>query len=333
MEFYREIALYLEHVTGESPRVAKLSDQALANLPLYLSSAYDLWEISFFGHVMPVAYPRSKIRASLSQLTKDRISLTSKLGKEVVLALPELVSYERRDLIRKRVPFIVPGKQLFLPMWLVDLREAYGERPQPQGSAMSWVSQTVILKHLLEGGISGRPLADISCRLGYSAMAVSQSVKELEALELCAKIRKGRAKTIRFDVTSRALWDRALRYMRSPVRKRYFVVKADAGFPKAFAAGLSALSCKTDLAYSSQEVVAMFNRDIRRMLLNNLFIAGAYEEDAAIAVEGWAYRPEQLSDGPEVDVFSLYLSLKDSLDERVQKALTKIMERREWSRD
>ena len=56
----------------------------------------------------------------------------------------------------------------------------------------------------------------------------------------------------------------------------------------------------------------------------------AYEDDATIVLEGWSYRPERLSAGPMVDELSLYLSLKEDPDERVQIALTSLMERRAW---
>ncbi|MEI8121955.1 MAG: hypothetical protein WCI20_07870 [bacterium] len=42
------------------------------------------------------------------------------------------------------------------------------------------------------------------------------------------------------------------------------------------------------------------------------------------------YRPEILSDGPTVDRLSLYLSLREEHDERVQSALKELLESVRW---
>ena len=47
-------------------------------------------------------------------------------------------------------------------------------------------------------------------------------------------------------------------------------------------------------------------------------------------IEIWKYNPALLSKGEQVDRLSLYLSLKDSDDERVQKECDTLIDEMKW---
>jgi hypothetical protein len=53
-------------------------------------------------------------------------------------------------------------------------------------------------------------------------------------------------------------------------------------------------------------------------------------EDADAVIEAWTYNPIRLADAEAVDRLSLYLSLRASDDERVQKELTALLEGVAW---
>lgn len=195
---------------------------------------------------------------------------------------------------------------------------------------MSWVSQLIILRHLLDGGVEERPLWEVAETLGYTAMAVTHGVRELERFGFCRKIPQGRAKTIHFDLEPVALWKSTLVSMRSPAGKRYPVAAIKGHIASTLDAGLTALSGKTNLAYNGPRILAVPNRELRPLFSDNILETRFDEEDADLTLEGWYYRPQLLSNGPAVDELSLYLSLKNDPDERVQMALTELMERRAW---
>lgn len=324
------VADYIEQVIGERPATTPVSAEAVDRLPVYLGRAWDLRKVHLLGREVILALPRGGTKTGLARLAKDHAALVSGLGKEVIVAIPDIRSYERRQLVQKRLPFVAPGRQLFLPMFLADFRETFSVPAQPKAESMSWISQLIVLRQLLNGDAAERPLADVAETLGYTAMSVTHGVKELVTLELCTKVPKGRAKTIQFDLESETLWQRALVHMRSPAGRRYPVVGADGVIPGAFDAGLTALSDKTDLAYNGPRMVALPNQEVRRLLSDNNLETRVDEEDAEFVVEGWSYSPQLLSSGPAVDELSLYLSLKDNSDERVQMALSDMMEQRKW---
>jgi hypothetical protein len=324
------VADYIEQVIGERPATTPVSAEAVDRLPVYLGRAWDLRKVHLLGREVILALPRGGTKTGLARLAKDHAALVSGLEKEVIVAIPDIRSYERRQLVQKRLPFVAPGRQLFLPMFLADFRETFSVPAQPKVESMSWISQLIVLRQLLNGDAAERPLADVAETLGYTAMSVTHGVKELVTLELCTKVPKGRAKTIQFDLESETLWQRALVHMRSPAGRRYPVVAADGVIPGAFDAGLTALSDKTDLAYNGPRMVALPNQEVRRLLSDNNLETRVDEEDAEFVVEGWSYSPQLLSSGPAVDELSLYLSLKDNSDERVQMALSDMMEQRKW---
>jgi hypothetical protein len=300
--------------------------EILASLPVYLSNSYELHEIEVCNHRVVMAISKSTGKPELAQLAKDRELLSEKLGREVVLALPQLKSYERRRLIQKHVPFIVPGRQMFMPMLSVDLREFYPTPMAAPKKNLSWVAQVMLLRHLLCCDIVEHPLAAIADALGYSAMAITQGLDELVVLGLCQRKVEGRVRTIRFEHAPGILWLEALPFLRSPVKKRYFVHELNRQKLRSFRSGATALSDATNLSPSPKPIVAMDAKEVRRAVNAGQIEIGPFEEDAAVILEAWAYSPERLSNGLAVDPLSLYLSLKDEPDERVQMALDQLME-------
>ena len=330
MDIETAVAEYIEQVTGERPEMVPVSKEALARLPVYLGHAWRLKRMLLLGHEVILALPEEGTRTSLSRLMKDRSALVYRLESEVVPVLPSIQSYGRRQLVEKRVPFIAPGRQLFLPMFLADFRETFSVPTQLPREAMSWISQLIVLRHLLNGGIVERPLAEVAETLGYTAMSVTHGVRELVSLGLCAKVTQGRAKTIKFELQPQTLWERALLHMRSPIVRRYPVVEVRGRIPASLEAGLSALSEKTNLAYNGPWIVAAPNREAKQLLSEGVLEMRLDESDTDLVLEGWYYMPQLISCGPAVDELSLYLSLKNDPDERVQMALANMMEQRTW---
>ena len=56
----------------------------------------------------------------------------------------------------------------------------------------------------------------------------------------------------------------------------------------------------------------------------------SYPDEAGYEMEVWSYSPGLFANGKIVDQFSLYLSLIDIKDERVESAMEEMMESVEW---
>ncbi len=93
-------------------------------------------------------------------------------------------------------------------------------------------------------------------------------------------------------------------------------------------AGLSAMSNYTDLADGPQPTYAT-TRNFLRTQPNIKLVP--YREPDTVVIQRWWYSPAVLaSDKRSVDRLSLYLSFKDSADERVQSALEQLLAGMKW---
>jgi len=95
-------------------------------------------------------------------------------------------------------------------------------------------------------------------------------------------------------------------------------------------AGLTALAHFTLLAPPSVPVYAVSLDDWKSMKLINAVVELPAAEPQSYEIEIWNYSPFLFKEEDVVDRFSLYLSLRDNDDERVQSALEKMMEEALW---
>jgi DNA-binding MarR family transcriptional regulator len=325
-----DLKSYLATVTGEPTSALGRQEAAEQRLPLVLRGRYRLEAVRLFDHPLVLAVESDGVEPSTpAGYAAHLAAISDAVGGPVALVLHGLTSPTRARLVAARVPFIVPGHQLFLPMLLVDLRERMRPPVVPREAALGNVAQLVVLTHLQKQRMDGVSLAEAAGLLGYTPMMLTKAKDELEAAGLCAVRRVGRALRLAFEAEGRALWERALPRLSSPV-VRSELVSISAHDARAMAlsgalrAGLSALSDLTDLADGPVLTVASGKAALGR------FDRAAFEDVADARLEVWRHAPELLARDGRVDALSLYLSLRDSPDERVQAALDDLLEMLPW---
>jgi DNA-binding MarR family transcriptional regulator len=326
MSLLDELRTYLATTLDLCPEIRPVAKGSKATLPLYLTSELVIWRLNLLGEELLVALTDFHTKLDLARLAKQRESIQTRLGTTVVLVLPQIRSYERRRMIQKRVPFIVPHRQMYLPMLLMDLRETFAPRIAGEKKTMSWVAQVVLLRHLLSRDVTESSLARIAEMLGYTPMAISQAVDELVSLDLCERIRLGREKRIRFRVTSPELWRTALSHLRTPVKKVLLARELDVRNKTAPRAGLTALSDRTNIVSNTVLTIAWSESELREATFGNAPEIAEFDEDAQAIIEIWAYSPRSLTTGAGVDPLSLFLCLRNDPDERIQAALEQLIE-------
>ena len=94
-------------------------------------------------------------------------------------------------------------------------------------------------------------------------------------------------------------------------------------------AGISALSVYTNINPDQVPTYAIKGSVFRKALMNGEVVVTPDKAEAAAMVELWAYDPAFMN-LPVVDVLSLFLTLKDSPDERVQGELMQLMADQSW---
>jgi DNA-binding MarR family transcriptional regulator len=250
-------------------------------------------------------------------------------GQPAAYVTDTLASYERKRLIEQKVPFIVPGNQLYLPDLGVDLREYFRRRVSSTESPLSPSAQAMLIAALLRPHWDSewRP-AEVATSLGYTPMTLSRAVREIVAAGLAQAHKAGRAHYLSMTYAAKETWERASRLLRSPVRQILWVRAPIHVDPRPRLAGLSALSRYSMLDEPGLPVYAV-NRTAWRALKTKV---EALHEAMPGAEEWqlWSYGPALQRDSETVDPLSLILSLRDSADERIQSALDALQERLPW---
>jgi DNA-binding MarR family transcriptional regulator len=321
-----DVVDYLTGVTGETPWIEPVPDQLVSTLPLYLRQRYDLFRADLFGRACVLARENSPTGdLSPTEYKHEVTQLKQRLHEDVVLVLMKLPSYVRNRLVKQRIPFIVPGTQMFLPMLMIDLREQFAKSEDRMRSTLSAVSQVVVIYQILKESLDETPLGQIATRLGYSAMAMSKAQDELQTAGLCEVIRTWRTVSLHFTARGKALWQRAEPLLTTPVRRKLWIRW---GQPRARAvlAGTTALSGASMLADDRVPTYAMRDKNLTNAMDKGEIFGCGGPEEAEARMEAWKYDPWILADNDAADRCSLYLSLRQSTDERIQKEIRSLID-------
>lgn len=240
----------------------------------------------------------------------------------------QITADRRQRLVAQRVPFVVPGNQQYLPMIGVDFRERFRRR-RTEKTAMSPAAQALFLLALLRGDEELTPTSTAD-RLHYSAMTISRAMSELEALGLGEPRSSGRIRRLHVMKPNREAWNQAKEYLRSPVAREHTIPARMMAEMSAPVAGLTALARYTMLAAPVNPEFAVARSTWKELSSGSDWSDVTPGEPDTMTVQVWRYDPELFTDSGCVDRLSLFLSLHDTQDERIQSALEDMLEQLPW---
>lgn len=321
---------YLRDILGFSAPDVKPLARA-SELPYFLREAFEFCEFDLLGHPVILAIARTTQKQSLSEVRTWLDKVAALVGQPAVYVTDALASYERRRLIEQKVPFIVPGNQLYLPDLGIDLREYFRQRAPAAEAALSPSAQAMLIKALLQQPWQAEWLpSKVAVALGYTPMTLSRAIKELTAAALATAYTVGRSRWLRMEQPPQQIWEQAKPSLRSPVKRTVWVRAEGFGANRQRRlAGLSALASYSMLTEPKWPVFAVTNAEWKAAT-----DAGVRElpEPVAGAQEWqlWSYSPTLLPGATTVDPLSLMLSLQDNVDDRVQLALGELKGKLPW---
>jgi hypothetical protein len=321
---------YLKELLGQEVVIEPLENGESRGLPVYLAKKYTPYRVALFGRQVIVLRKQGEGIDTPSRVLKDVVKLREHFKSDVAVVFDEMASWERKRLIEKGVPFIVPSRQLFLPMLLIDLRERFPQASAPKPAQISRAAQHTVLRQILKGDVAHRPMAVVATLLGYSPMMMTKIRSELATLGLCKEENRGRARVMVFPQSTKQLWLSALPKMRSPVYRQHFFVGK---YGDMQLAGISALVKSSSLQPEGLISAAVWKKRYEAVIRENVLTEIKTEDEADLLIEEWYYDPQRLSDIGVVDPLSLYLSLRDDPDERIQIAVEELLETIPWSEE
>ena len=297
-------------------------------LPFFLRNLYAFFEVPILGTHCLAMVAKDEAEHTPATIRKHILQVQKKWSHEVIYVRQKVTAYNRKRLIEQKVPFVIPGNQMYLPFLGIDLREHF-KKIRATDSPWSPSTQVVVLYALRHDGEPRFTPKNLANRLGYTAMTMTRALDELEGAGLGQIFMEGRERVLRFDRNKKELWGNALERLRSPVKKRMWV-KYSLNKPLGMKAGLSALAYYSTLAEPANPVFALEGKKWKGIKTDKNLRVLDIPEPYACMLEIWSYPPELFAKSGVVDRFSLYLSMPANDDERVEAALEEMMEQVAW---
>ncbi len=320
---------YVQQLTGLTPVWQPWTGDAL---PGYLAQRYAPRLATLAGRVWLVAFLRQPDPPAPLPLLKQLHQLVARLDPTVAgicVVAEHLPPYLRHRLVELGQPFVVPGRQLFWPAIgsAETIQRPQRLRPEPVGTLRP-VAQQLLIALLLQRVLPPLTITTVAEALGWTAASVSQAVKALEASGLVQSRAEGRERVFALADAPRIVWRLAQPLLRTPVRQRIRIRQFDLPQNVHLLAGESALAATTDLAEPAEPAYAMASNQWPKR--TDAPAAIPMPDAGSCVVELWRYPPQATAEQNIIDPLSLYLSLRDSQDERVQLARQALMEQLPW---
>ena len=317
---YLKETLDIDTHTKEWPGTGKL--------PIFLRNIYSFYEMRILEVPCLVMAAKDKVEQTPATIQKHMIQVRKKWQDEVIYLQQKVTAYNRKRLIQHKIPFVVPLNQMYLPFLGIDLREHFKNIRETETS-FSPSTQVVVLNYLFNKDQLRLTPKTLANELDYSIMTMTRAFDELDGSGLGTIAMEGRERVLRFNRDKKNVWETALGRLRSPVKKRLWI-KYPFNVPLGMKAGLSALAHYTNLAEPANPVQALEGKLWKQIKAKIDAMILDLAEPNASELEVWSYSPELFAKKGVVDRFSLYLSMREDSDERIQSAIEEMMEQVEW---
>lgn len=241
-----------------------------------------------------------------------------------IFIFEKIESYKTLRLAKARVNHIVSDKVIFLPDLLFIVRkQTKAAQVTGLNDEIPAIAQLMVLFHLQKGKLNGCTTRQLAELLNVSYATVKRATSWL-ADNNVIHLEGKKEKAVMFNHDGKELWDYAERFLRNPIESTAKTIDLHRITGYAIS-GEAALAHYSMLSESSM-AVAISKKELTA--LNRQF--KDWNRYGDYVVQTWIYDPKLLADGDTVDRLSLYLSLKDDYDERVQIELENMLNEIQW---
>lgn len=306
-------------IAGISTGLTLISRDKLKGLNLDLLLSFRFYRTVFSQHELCIAEAvDSTLAYTPRQYRRIATIVENILNIPVAFYLREAPSYTRSRLIEQGVYFIISAQYVFLPGILINERIKRKNNPE---QPLSPVAQYILLYYLLHEKIAEFTIQEIQPQTPYNYLAVSRAISELEDKQLFHIQKKWKTKQISSPISRKELWENAIPLLTSPIKKIVYTDKIwEAPF---YIGGISALSHYSFLNPDNQQTAVIWEKDFEPGM-NSYFEWS--DSESGYKIEIWKYSPQMgLLQNEYVDKLSLYLSMQEDKDPRVEKELETII--------
>ncbi len=292
-------------------------------LPMIYSSLYDFKVAKIQNISWIIATPKEKI--NLSQLRKNHRQIEKLLDMRCALYLKNISSYSKNTMIAEGMPFIIEGKEIYIP-FLGILLNSVSERNIKPVQKLSFLTQKMIITAIYDDW-NEVTVTKAAEKLVISKMSASRCFDEIEFFDMPITGTKGKSRVISIPDDRKELWSSIEGYMRNPVISTFYI-KDDMNLP--IKGGMSALAEFSLISDNKYPTYIVAKKDINSLGLKSRQMDHKIDEPGCVVQEVGYIVPfvkECL-----IDPLSLLLSLSDyeKSDERIGIAVSEILEEYVW---
>ena len=302
-------------IVGQNIELHRLPQSEEKGLWFGLLIAFRIYKFSFNNSDMLLLEAIGEDGFPPGQLRKIADRIYAAKHCESVFYFDSLPTFERDRLVKQGVYFIVGEKFAMLPQILMNRlmgKRNFGETLRP-------AAQYMLLSHLQEGGFDGKSFKDLEMSLHYKYATIANAVKQLEEVGLMeTTVGDNRVKRLAITMDNASLWEKAQKVLTSPICKVIYASNPVDGV----IGGVSALSEYSMLAPENVPTRVLTQPQFKEYCSGGL---KAFPTEDMQRIEVWSYPP--ISKNGFADKLSLYLSLKDNKDPRVEKELELMMKK------
>ncbi len=311
-------------IAGRLLKLIPMTKSELKGVFIDAVLGYSFYKAEFNSNSFYLLIPKRKGKLAPLMYKQLAARLERILVQPVVFLFDALEYYERNRLIDSGIYFIVSNKYAYLPYLIINAKQS----SRKQIEKLQPAAQYLLLYHLQVKNIQGLTISEIEKLVPYKYVTLTRAVTCLEQLNLC-RVEKNtdRQKLIYFDDTFPALWEKAQSYLDSPI---YKICYCDSVQRTDFAVcGINALAHYTNINSEPSIMYAIDGKSFKELDAKNIF-EGINPIEGAVKIEIWKYPAIGLgAERAFVDKLSLYLTLKNDKDPRVEKEL-EIMIKKIW---
>jgi len=294
--------------------------------PVFLRNSYKFYEMTILGkqcillEIIDETPGMNKIQKHIEQIK----NLTD---HQIVLFYKEITRYRRKSLIENRIAFVIDDGQMYLPFLGLDLKKVL-EKAEKEVIHFTTPAQIAYLYFLYHKDEIVN-MTEFSEKMEFNKMTASRALNDLYHLNLITYEvggKTGRSKEYK-RISDPDYFQNGRDYLKTPVKKIIYTKTKPFGTLTAGLDALSELSMINPPGYSIGAVNKNYlNNEQIEIVKNKDFI----KDNQLVELQIWDYDPKLFSDKNHVDLLSLYASLKEETDERIEQALEDALRSESW---
>lgn len=298
------------------------------NFPVFLRDTYNFYEVTILG-TRCILIEAVDEMPNIYQLQKHIKQIKNLTDRQIVLFYKDITRYRRKSLIENRIAFVIEDGQMYLPFLGLDLKKVKEHVEEAKGfTAPAQIAYLYFLYHKEEVVNT----TDFAKKLGFNKMTASRALNDLYHANLITYEiggMTGRSKEYK-RIKDPDYFLRGRNYLKTPVRK---IIYTKTRPLDALTAGMEALSELSMINPPGHPIMAIDRNKLNNEQVEVVNNKDLIKDTKLVELELWDYDPGLFSNNGHVDLLSLYASLKEETDERVEQALKEVLRGEPWYTD